>query len=166
MLDCLSDEVLVVCFAPLSAAELCAVAAVARRYRRVAGVDVLWKPLVLQRWLLPPSLAAAAARRAGCYRALYADEASANNRVAPWRVPGSHTLAAFGAEAIGDDDAVVLSPSTPGTAPVAPLALLFLVDGRRVSRRALRLPGAGCAADKASAAADEAPACLCTAAGA
>jgi hypothetical protein len=140
MLDCLSDEVLVVCFAPLTAAELCAVAAVARRYRRVAGADVLWAPHVLQRWALPPTLAAAAARRAGCFRALYADEAVANKRAAPWRVPGSHLLGAFAAEAVGaePDDAAALSPSTPGTAPVAPLAILFLIDGRRVSRQPRR----------------------------
>ena len=152
MLDCLSDEVLVVCFAPLTAADLAAVAAVARRYRRVAGVDVLWKALVLERWGLPPSLAAAAARRAGCYRALYANEASANKRVAPWRVPGSYTLSAFGAEAIATEaDEAAVSPSTPGTAPVAPLALLFLVDGRRALPAHIALPGASCAADKASA---------------
>ena len=134
MLDLLPDEVLVVCFAPLSAAELCAVAAVARRYRRVASADALWRALVQERYSLAPALAAAAARRAGCYRALYADEALAGKRAAPWRTPGSHTLGAFGAEAIGTtaDDAV-LSPSTPGTAPVAPLALLFLIDGRRVA---------------------------------
>ena len=151
MLDCLSDEVLLVCLAPLTAAELVHVAAVARRYRRVAGADALWQPLLLERWALPPALAAAAARRAGCYRALYADEALANKRCAPWRVPGSHTLGAFGAGAVSSasDDAAVLLPSTPGTAPVAPLALLFLVDGRRVSPARAARPGGGCTGDEA-----------------
>jgi hypothetical protein len=146
MLDSLADELLVACFAPLSSVELCAVAATARRYRRAASADVLWQRLVLASFALQPGLAAAAARRAGSYFALFRDESLANKRAAPWRVAGRHTQDAFVERGLQTTSATSpqalldagLSPSTPGAAAVAPLGIVFLIDGRCVEQRVHR----------------------------
>lgn len=140
MLDSLAAELLVACFSPLSAIELTAVAATSRRYRRAASADELWQRLVLAGFALPPCLAAAAARRAGSWRELYRDESIAGKRAAPWKVAGRHSLDAFVARGLlttsAAADTAVLdglspgAPSTPGAAAVAPLAIVFLVDGR------------------------------------
>lgn len=141
MLDSLAAELLVACFSPLSAIELTAVAATSRRYRRAASADVLWQRLVLAAgFALPPCLAAAAARRAGSWRELYRDESIAGKRAAPWKVAGRHSLDAFVERGLlttsAAADTAVLdglspgAPSTPGAAAVAPLAIVFLVDGR------------------------------------
>ena len=146
MLDLISDEVLVACFAPLSAVDLCALSSTARRYRRAASADVLWRKLLLNAFVLPPGLAATAARLAGSFRALYQEEHVAGKRASPWRVPSRHTLDAFVQRGTAASDAA-LSPSTPGAVPLAPLAILFLVDGRRVTgaaARAGRLISAAC----------------------
>ena len=137
MLDFLADELLLACFAPLSAVELCAVATAARRYRVLASADVLWQRLLEEsRFRLPPGLAALAARRAGSYRALYADEAAACKRAAPWRQAGRYALDAFVNRSVNllaapaSASSPPPSPSTPGGDARAPLAVVFLVDGR------------------------------------
>lgn len=133
-MNSLGDDTVVACLAPLSAAELCAVAATSRRFRRVASADSLWQALLVTHFGLPPRLCAASAARAGSYKLLYADEAAASKRHQPWRVPGRFTLDAFVHQSLKNAEAGSDSvmPPTPGSGTVAPLAIIFAVDGRRV----------------------------------
>ena len=145
-MDSLPDEVLLACLSLLEAKELCSLACTSKRYQASALADVLWRPLYASRFRAhPPRLAAAAARAAGSWAALYSKSVGAEARHAPWRVPCKELLGAFmdsvlmaPSSSLPLDDAP--APATPGAAQA--VAVLFLVDGRfgatRLPARALR----------------------------